>query len=198
MKVHQGSMYFCAKDIALALGYSNPRQACRTHVDARDRFQLKDLHASASSDLEHNAGATTYINVKGLKNLVQKSHKPNSLELAEALGFEVDTKYVEKEPEIVKHVRDFLDELRVATEFQKTVGRYRIDLYLPDYKLALEVDEHGHRNRDPLEERCREEFLRRALGCDFLRVNPDAPGFNIFKVCAQLSSRIMTPHSMHH
>ena len=27
-------------------------------------------------------------------------------------------------------------------------GKYRIDLYLPEYKLAIEWDEFGHRDRD--------------------------------------------------
>ena len=101
-----------------------------------------------------------------------------------------------KEPEIVRHVQDFLGELRVASEFQKQVGRYRVDLYLPDYNVALEVDEHGHQDRDPEYERCRQAYVERALGCEFMRVDPDAPDFNVFKLCAKLAALVMARHTV--
>ena len=91
----------------------------------------------------------------------------------------------------MKHLFDYLHELKVSVICQHTVGRYRIDLYLPDYKIAIEIDEHGHRDRDPHDERCREEFIKRELGCAFFRVNPDSPDFNIFRMCAQLTHIFM-------
>ncbi len=85
----------------------------------------------------------------------------------------------------------------MAAEQQKRVGRYRIDLYLPDYKIAIEVDEYGHRDRDPKYEEYRESFLKRTLGCKFFRVNPDAADFNICKICGKLASMILdSPISM--
>ena len=35
--------WFCARDVAAALGYANPQQAIRAHVDDEDRAQFKDL-----------------------------------------------------------------------------------------------------------------------------------------------------------
>ena len=187
------STYYCAKEAAKALGYTNPQKAIRDHVFAQDRCVFGDLVEPGTS-LRYQQRTSTYITTNGLKALVLKSQQPNSLQLAADLGIDVQTKFIRKEPEIVKHLQEFLGELHVATEFQKTVGRYRIDLYLPDYNLAFEVDEYGHRDRDPQQERCREEFLRRSLGCDFMRVDPDAPGFSIFKVCAQVADRVLRQH----
>ena len=37
MSNEQGNVLFCAKDVALALGYKNPTRAARIHVDEEDR-----------------------------------------------------------------------------------------------------------------------------------------------------------------
>ena len=193
-QMFRGAPYFRATDVAEALGYKNARNAVLTHVAAKHSVELKDLEPEGQLNArtwQGGQGSTKYLTVDGVKSLAQKSRMTSAMQLAEDLDFANDTKYVHKEQEIVKHLIDFLSELCVVTEYQKQVGRYRIDVYLPDYKLAFEVDENGHKDRDAQYERCREEFIRRTLGCDFLRVNPDAPDFNIFKVCAQLSSKIM-------
>ena len=190
----RGTPYFRATDVAEALGYKNAKQAVRTHVAAKHAVEMKDLAPEGQLNdrkWQGGQGHTKYLTINGVKSLAQKSRMPSAMQLAEDLDFANDTKYVHKEQEIVKHLCDFLSELHVVTESQKLVGRYRIDLYLPDYRLAFEVDENGHKDRDAQYERCREEFIRRTLGCDFLRVNPDASDFNIFKVCAQLSNKIM-------
>jgi prophage antirepressor-like protein len=183
--------YYCAKDVAKALGYTNPREGVRNHVLKEDRIKLQDLlDSDEAQSITYQARTSTYITEKSVKRLLLNSQMPNSMQMAKDLGIEVDTKYIRKEPEIVKYLQTFLDEMQVATHFQKTVGRYRIDLYLPDYKIAFEVDEFNHRDRDPKQERCREEFIRRALGCDFIRVDPDAPDFDIFKLMGQFAKKI--------
>ena len=41
---------------------------------------------------------------------------------------------------------------------------YRIDLYIPEYKLAIEVDELGHRMRDLISKIERQKKNRRRIG----------------------------------
>ena len=187
-----GIQYFRAKNVAIALGYRNTGQACRLLVDTGNRTPLKDIHPHPAQLAQYEANAV-YLTADGLKQLALRSFKPESMAMAEELGFELVTKYTRKEQEIVGQLRVFLEGLSVVSEYQKTVGRYRVDMYLPSHRLALEIDEFGHRHRDPAYEQCREDFIRKALGCDFMRVNPDAPDFSIFKLCAQLASRIMVP-----
>ena len=64
---------------------------------------------------------------------------------------------------------------------QYTVSGYRIDLYFHKYKLAIEVDELGHNDRNIDYEIQRQRALERELGCVFIRINPDAADFNIFR-----------------
>ena len=65
---------------------------------------------------------------------------------------------------------------------QYNVDGYRIDLYLPEHKLALECDELGHRERDIEYEVKHQKHIEEKLGCKFIRYNPDAEDFNLFKV----------------
>ena len=64
---------------------------------------------------------------------------------------------------------------------QYTVLSYRIDLYFHKYKLELEVDELGHNDRNNDYKIQRQQALERELNCVFIRINPDAVGFNIFR-----------------
>jgi very-short-patch-repair endonuclease len=76
-------------------------------------------------------------------------------------------------------------------ELQRIVGPYRIDLYLPEYKLAIECDENGHQDRDVYEEVERQKFLEQTLKCKFIRYNPDANDFDIYTVINQIMKHIM-------
>ena len=64
---------------------------------------------------------------------------------------------------------------------QYTVLNYRIDLYFHKYKLAIEVDELGHNDRSIDYEIQRQRVLEREFSYVFIRINPDAIDFNIFK-----------------
>ena len=57
---------------------------------------------------------------------------------------------------------------------------YRTDLYFYDYRLAIEIDEFDHLDRDIECEKERERILKEELNCVFIRINPDeGPNVNI-------------------
>ena len=58
---------------------------------------------------------------------------------------------------------------------------YRIDIYFHEYKLAIEVDELRHTNRNINHEIERQKALEKELNCIFIRIKPDEKDFNIFK-----------------
>ena len=62
-----------------------------------------------------------------------------------------------------------------------TVLNYRIDLYFHKYKLSIEIDELSHNDRNIDYEIQRQRALKRELNCVFIRINPYAVDFNIFK-----------------
>ena len=67
MSNEQGDVMFCAKDVALALGYKNPTRAARIHVDEEDRCM------SEMDTLRRGSQSTTFINESGLYALILAS-----------------------------------------------------------------------------------------------------------------------------
>lgn len=66
--------------------------------------------------------------------------------------------------------------------FIKKEGKNRkIDLYYPKQKLAIEIDENGHRYYDKKDEEKRDQLIK-DLGIITYRFNPDASDFDIFTV----------------
>ena len=84
-----------------------------------------------------------------------------------------------KEQTVINSIKDAFE--REDMETQYTVLGCRIDLHFYKYKLAIEVDELGHNDRNIDYEIQRLKALKRELGCVFIRINPDAIDLKIFK-----------------
>ena len=74
--------------------------------------------------------------------------------------------------------------------FQHSVLGYRIDLYLPKYKLAIEVDELGHCTRDIKSEIERKNRIEKELGCKFIRIDPSRKNFGIIDEFSKIKDYI--------
>ena len=181
--------WYRAKDVAVALGYKNTKKTLIDHVIIDNKRKLSELKPQAKFDC--NEANTIYINEAGLRALVIKSQLPTASDVATQLGISVETRYVRKETEIVGFVQDVLTQMMVPFEFQKNVNNFRIDLYLPDQKLAIEIDEHNHADRDPSYEEEREAYIKTQLGCKFLRINPDSEGFKLSTFIGRIMREIL-------
>ena len=84
-----------------------------------------------------------------------------------------------KEQTVLNSIKDTFEGEDMQSQY-KVLG-YRIDLYFRKYKLAIEVDELGHADRNINNEIERQKALERELNCVFIRINPDEKDFNIFK-----------------
>ena len=84
-----------------------------------------------------------------------------------------------KEQAIINSIKDAFKGEDMQTQY--TVLGYRIDLYFHKYKLAIEVDELGHNDRNINYEVQRQKELERERNCVFIRINLDEKDFNIFK-----------------
>ena len=65
MSNEQGEPLFCAKDVAVALGYSNPQKAIRDHVETEDRTVNKSFTVNGTQAI--------LINESGLYSLIMGS-----------------------------------------------------------------------------------------------------------------------------
>ena len=79
-----------------------------------------------------------------------------------------------------------LDSVKNAFEGENIQTHYRVleyefDIYFHDYKLAVEIDEKDHQDRDISREIERQKALKKELSCKFIRINPDKETFKFFK-----------------
>ena len=95
------------------------------------------------------------------------------------LGFTLHDVINSKEQTVINSIKDALEGENIQTQY--TVLGYRIDVYFHKYKLVIEVDELGHNDGNIDYEIQRQQALDRELNCVFIRVNPDAVDFNVFK-----------------
>ena len=68
-----------------------------------------------------------------------------------------------KEQTIINSIKDKFERENIQTKY--SVLGYRIDLYFHEYKLAIEVDELGHTNRNINNEIDEQKALEKELNC---------------------------------
>ena len=102
-----------------------------------------------------------------------------SCNLKRNLGFTLHDVINPKEQLVINSIKDVFEGEDIQTQY--SVLSYRIDLYFHKYKLATEVDELGHADRKVNNEIERQRALERELNCVFIRIDPDAPNFNILR-----------------
>ena len=73
---------------------------------------------------------------------------------------------------------------------QYSVLCYKIDLYFHEYKLAIEVDELGHNDKNIDYEIQIQKAIEKELGYVFVIINPDQQNFNIFKAMNEIDRHI--------
>ena len=81
---------------------------------------------------------------------------------------EYSVKIYEIDPYFYEHQR----KIQVNENWCKYIF-FRSDIYFSGYLLAVEIDEKGHTDRDPLFEKKRKGAQEKKLGCKFVRINTD-------------------------
>ena len=85
------------------------------------------------------------------------------------LGFNLDDVINTKKQTVLKSIKDAFEGEDMPT--QQTVIGYRIDLYFHKNKLAIEVDELGHADRNLNNETERQKALETELDCVFITIS---------------------------
>ena len=105
------------------------------------------------------------------------------------LGFNQINLILEKEQSVIKSIIDAFKGEDI--QIQYTVLEYRIDLYFYEYKLAIEIDELDHNDRNTDYEIKRQRETEKELNCVFIRTNPDAADFNMNRLKDQICKHII-------
>ena len=73
-----GDPWFRGKDVAMLLGYTDTKQAIRTHVEDDCKKKLEELGGVFDTSLDANAKNSIFINDVGLYSLTLSSQKPEA------------------------------------------------------------------------------------------------------------------------
>ena len=111
-----------------------------------------------------------------------------SCSLKRNLGFNLDDVINNKEQTVLRSIKDAFEGEDMQTQYP--VIDYRINPYFHKHKLAIEVDQLGHADRNLSNKIDRKEVLERELNWVFIRINPDEKDFNIFKEVNKIHRRI--------
>ena len=63
-------------------------------------------------------------------------------------------------------------------------------MYFHDYKLAVEIDENGHSDRNIDRKIKRQRVIEQELGCKFIRIDPDEEDFDISRAINEVFRQI--------
>ena len=110
--------------------------------------------------------------------LIMDTRTIPSIDFKNKLGFNSQDPIMTQEQSILTKIKDSFSTEKII--FQHFILGYRIDAYLLKHKLAIEVDERGHNDRDLEYEIERQKSLEKELDCKFIRINPARENFNIF------------------
>ena len=111
--------------------------------------------------------------------IIMDCRRDESCNLKRKLGFTLHDVINTNKETVINSIKDVFKGEDMQTQY--TVISFRIDLCFHKYKLAVEVDELGHNNRNITYEIGRQKALEIELDCLFIRINPDEKDFNIFK-----------------
>ena len=120
-----------------------------------------------------------FIHVDLALKVVMNFGTDESCKFKRNLGFTLHDVINTKEQTVINPIKDAFEGEDMQTQY--TVLGYRIDLYFHKYKLAIEVGELRHPDRNVNNEVERQKTLERELNCVFIRINHDAADFNICK-----------------
>lgn len=199
IKVVEYPMFWVrAKDILLVMGYSlidrSSIKSALRKVDGNYRQNLNSIDGVDLSQTSYMEGKEVYINKAGLTQVVCLSKKINSQQkkrLAAFFNFEIcvlDNKAQETLIPIKQVLGKMFEE--VVLEYKVPGSKYRIDLYVPAIRLAIECDEYNHAAYEKELDTAREAFVKSTLGCRFYRYNPHSKDFNIFGTIGDIMASV--------
>ena len=112
-----------------------------------------------------------FLHINLALKIIMDCRTDKSCSLKKNLGFKLHDVINTKEQTIINSIKDAFEGENIQTQY--SVLGYRIDLYFHEYKLAIEVDELGHTDRNINNETERQKALEKELNCVFIRNNPD-------------------------
>ena len=155
-----------------ALGYKNlvsNKTQYYSYEFKKRRYEIQDCEDSQTCRI--------FIAEQSAIHLITDMKTVKAAELKIKLGFNQVNPIMSKQESIGLRLKKklFWGE-EIIEDFSAL--NYLIDFYFQKYKLAVEVDELGHTNKDSVKENERQTEIAKHLDCTFIRINPDKKDFS--------------------
>jgi hypothetical protein len=177
---------FCIADIGKIFGMSNINKRLspqRFHYD--DRVLVKSVTNGGEQNM-------VYVTYNGLLKLLSSSRKTELIDFSEKVGIDVKNKFYScVEADTIKCLLKSFSGEEMIEQYIVCLNDYRIDLYFPEYKIAVECDESHHKTlSNKLKDLKRQSDLKELLNCSFIRYDPFCENFNIFSLINEIFFKI--------
>lgn len=129
---------------------------------------------------------TSYDQIVAYYSLTLRKKSVNT-----SINIDYVKRYLPEEVEILDFVCDVLS-LTFTLIRQHRVLQYRIDLYIKEANIAIECDEHNHKDRDAEYEAAREKNIIKEINCKFIRFNPHDTNFQLSQLLALIVKECYT------
>ena len=104
-----------------------------------------------------------------LELFLMRCRNPKAFDVAKQFGIKIKhCLQASKEQDALGQIMQAFNDEEMIHQFG--AGKYRIDLYFPKYKLAIECDEFDHRDRDIGYEVERQKHIEKLLSCDLIQM----------------------------
>ena len=176
-----GELWLNERHIQKQLGLKN-LPALTSKYDKEYKKQRSKLNESTKQSHKR------FIHVDLALKVIMDCRTDESCKFKKNLVFKLHNVINTKEQTVINSIKDAFEGENMQTQY--SVLSYRIDLYFQKSKLAVEVDELGHADRNNNNEIERQRTLERELNCVFIRINPDQPDFNILREINEIHRHI--------
>ena len=181
--------WFVATDVAKVLGIINSRNiTSKLDADEIDIYSVKTRRGSQK---------VRTISSRGVGKIISRCRKASQADielLCKLTGISCQVyKCMRIENDTLQSIIEILPS---STEYYREfpVGGYRIDLFLPFYRLAIECDEYDHKKYQKDLENVREKYIIIHTQCLFIRFNPHEKDFKITKIIQKVVEHMFKSH----
>lgn len=182
-----GERWFLGIDVLRFVGYTQSITTINQAVI--NKLGAQHSRTTVIKDRLNRNQTSVILSEKALKYTLQQSRKPKAKELAMKLNLDLDIMQSPVETETIRILQAAFTHLNPIDQF--FVAGYRIDLYFPKEKLAIECDEAHHTTpAQTAKDDERRLAITEVLGCSWIRYSPNTPGFNIGQVINQIITRL--------
>lgn len=162
-------------------------------------LNIKNVHSTQISEcykvkvtILTNGGnqSVNFYTEDGVKQLLSRTRKANACILANIFGVQIfDQISIDYEASTLAKIKTAFEGETMIEQY--TVGSYRVDLYFPKYKLAIECDEKQHDYTSNISsDQVRQAYIEDKLKCKFIRYKPHEDDFDIFAVIQSIFKHI--------